>query len=143
MIRSSAAGAQVLQNVPNDAVVVIKIKNLKDVSTKVAALAQQLGIAGLNPAMADPLAAVQQKSGIKNGLDQNGDIAIFVPSSVLDNPDQEKKPGVMLWPVTDYKAFIANFADAKEEGGITTFTMVPMSCQATTRYRCPWKTRCQ
>src|SRR5215204_2363702 len=87
MTMSSAASAQVLQNVPNDAVLVIKIKNLKDVSTKVAALAQQLGVAGLNPAMADPLAAVQQKSGITNGLDQNGDIAIYVPSSALDHPD--------------------------------------------------------
>src|SRR5215213_6401440 len=123
MTMSSAASAQVLQNVPNDAVLVIKIKNLKDVSTKVAALAQQLGVAGLNPALADPLAAVQQKSGITNGLDQNGDIAIYVPSSALDHPDAAEKPAVMLWPVTDYKAFIGNFADAKEEGGVTTFTM--------------------
>jgi hypothetical protein len=123
MFSSSAAHAQVLQNVPNDAVLVVKIRNLQDVSTKVAALAQQLGIAGMNPAMADPLAAVQAQSGVQNGLDKNGDLAIFVPSSALDHPDAEKKPVVFLWPVTDYKAFVGNFADAKEEGGITTFTM--------------------
>jgi hypothetical protein len=76
------------------------------VSTKVAALAQQLGIAGLNPAMADPLAAVQQQSASRNGLDQNGDIAIFVPSSALDNPDADEEARRDAWPVTDYKAFI-------------------------------------
>jgi hypothetical protein len=123
MTISSAANAQVLQSVPNDAVVVVKIRNLQDVSTKVAALAQQLGIAGMNPAMADPLAAVQAESGVQNGLDKNGDVAIYVPGSALDNPDADQKPAVMLWPVTDYKAFIGNFADAKEENGITTFTM--------------------
>ncbi|MGB7156809.1 MAG: hypothetical protein WBD40_02005 [Tepidisphaeraceae bacterium] len=117
------ADAQVLQSVPSDALLVIKVRNLQDVSGKVAALAQQLGIAGLNPAMADPLAAVQQQSGIANGLDKNGDMVIYVPASLLDNPDVEQKPAVALWPVTDYKAFIGNFADAKEEGGITTFTM--------------------
>ncbi len=118
------ADAQVLQQVPSDALVVIKVRNLQEVSTKVAALAQQMGVAGLNPAMADPLAAVQQQSGIANGLDKNGEIAIFVPLSLLDNPDVEEKPAVMLWPVTDYKAFIGNFADAQTDAaGISTFKM--------------------
>jgi hypothetical protein len=120
---SSAAQAQVLQQVPNDAVVVIKIRNLQEVSTKFAALAQQLGIAGLNPALSDPLGALQQQTGVANGLDKNGDVAIFVPVAALDGIEEDQKMAVMLWPVTDYKALIGNFADAKEEGGVTTFTM--------------------
>jgi hypothetical protein len=120
---SSAANAQVLQQIPADALVVIKVRNLQDVSTKASALMQAMGVANLNPAMADPLASVQQQSGIANGLDKNGDLAIYIPSTVLDNPDAEQKPAVMLWPITDYKAFIGNFPEAQTEGEVTTFKM--------------------
>ena len=63
---SGRASAQVLEQVPADAAVVIKVKSLSDVSGKIAALAQQWGLAGMNPAMADPLAAFQQESGIQD-----------------------------------------------------------------------------
>ncbi len=120
---SSAVSAQVLQQIPADALVVIKVRNLQDVSTKASALMQAMGVANLNPAMADPLASIQQQSGVANGLDKNGDLAIYLPSTFLDNPEAEDKPAVMLWPITDYKAFIGNFAEAKTEGEITTFNM--------------------
>ncbi|HEV2295377.1 MAG TPA: hypothetical protein VGR35_16110 [Tepidisphaeraceae bacterium] len=123
MIWSSAVSAQVLQQVPADALVVVKIRNLQDVSTKASGLMEAMGVANLNPAMADPLAGLQQQTGIANGLDKNGDIAIYVPASVLDDPDAEQKPAVILWPITDYKAFIGNFPDAQTEGGVTTFKM--------------------
>jgi len=123
MVLSSAASAQALQQVPADALVVVKIRNLQDVSTKASGMMQAMGVANLSPAMADPLAAMQQQTGIANGLDKNGDAVIFIPSSLMDNPDAEQKPAVMLWPVTDYKAFIANFPEAQTEGGISTFKM--------------------
>lgn len=123
MTMSSGASAQVLQQVPSDALVVIKIRNLQDVSTKASGLMQAMGVANLNPAMADPLASLQQQTGIANGLDKNGDIAVYIPATFLDDPEAEQKPAVMLWPITDYKAFIGNFPEAETEGGITTFTM--------------------
>ena len=123
MTMSSAASAQVLQQVPADALVVIKVRNLQDVSKKASGMMQAMGVANLSPAMADPLAAMQEQSGIKNGLDANGDVAVFVPASVMDNPDAEQKPAVILWPVTDYKAFIANFPEAQTEGAVSTFKM--------------------
>lgn len=123
MMMSPGAIAQVLQQVPSDALVVVKIRNLQDVSTKASGLMQAMGVANLNPAMADPLAAIQQQTGIANGLNQNGDAAIYIPASFLDDPDVDQPPAVMLWPVTDYKAFIGNFPEAQTEGEITTFKM--------------------
>jgi hypothetical protein len=123
MTISSAANAQALQQVPADAVVVIKIRNLQDVSTKAAGMMQAMGVANLSPAMADPLAAMQQQTGIANGLDKTGDVVIFMPASLLDDPDAEEKPAVMLLPVTDYKAFIGNFPEAQTEGEVSTFKM--------------------
>ncbi|MDQ3440531.1 MAG: hypothetical protein M3478_09300 [Planctomycetota bacterium] len=144
MTLSSTASAQVLQQVPADALVVIKVRNLQDVSTKASGLMQAMGVANLSPAMADPLAAMQQQTGIANGLDKNGDVAIYVPSSVLDKikakpakaadpqaeaaEEEAEEPAqqqlaVMLWPITDYKAFIANFPEAQTEGEISTFKM--------------------
>ena len=55
LFTSSLARAQVLQQVPTDALVVIKIKNLQDVSTKIAALSQQWGLANIRPELNDPL----------------------------------------------------------------------------------------
>jgi len=123
MTLSSAASAQVLQQVPADALVVIKIRNLQEVSTKMSGMMQAMGVANLSPAMADPLAAMQQQSGIANGLDKNGDVGIYIPATLLDNPDAEEKPAVMLWPITDYKAFLGNFPEAKTEGEVSTFKM--------------------
>jgi hypothetical protein len=121
VLAPARAHAQVLQQVPSDAVLVIKIKNLQQVSNKIAALAQQFGIAGFNPAMTDPLGALKAQSGMNNGLDAAGDVAMFIPNGVPF--DQNDPPLVMLWPVSDYKAFVANFADAKTEGEVSTFTM--------------------
>jgi hypothetical protein len=49
LFTSSLARAQVLQNVPTDALVVIKIKNLQDVSTKLADLSKQWGLTNIRP----------------------------------------------------------------------------------------------
>src|SRR5262245_29357764 len=66
-------GAQVLQQVPADALVVIKFNKLKATSDKLAALSNKLGIAQMNPDMADPLGKLQEQAGVKEGVDPNGD----------------------------------------------------------------------
>ena len=117
---SGRASAQVLEQVPADAAVVIKVKSLSDVSGKVAALAQQWGLAGMNPAMADPLAALQQEAGITEGLAKEGEMAIVIPT--LPEEEGAEPPVVMLVPVTDYKAFLGNF-QAQPGGDVTNITM--------------------
>ena len=53
---ATAARAQVLQQVPSDALVVVKVSNLKAVSDKVAKFAEALGLSAVQPEFADPLA---------------------------------------------------------------------------------------
>lgn len=72
------ARGQVLDLVPSDAVAVVKVKNVGAVSTKAAQFFTTLGVAAFKPEFADPLGALQEKSGIKNGLNRDGDFAVAV-----------------------------------------------------------------
>src|SRR5438046_2855753 len=56
------ARGQVLQQVPSDALVVVKFNKLKATSDKVAALSQKFGLAGINPELADPIGTMRQKA---------------------------------------------------------------------------------
>lgn len=88
-----AAAQQVTEQVPSEALVVIKIRNLQDVSKKMAALAQQFGIAAMNPAASDPLGAFQQQTGISQGLNANGDAAIIFMEMPKDAVQVEGEVG--------------------------------------------------
>ena len=111
--------ADVLDEVPADAAVTFKIKNLKDYSSKIAALANQWGIAALKPELSDPLAAMKKDAGVEQGVSDDGDMAVYMME--LPTTGEEPTP-VLLVPVSDYKAFIGNFADAQTEGETTSFT---------------------
>src|SRR5256885_16926259 len=100
LLLAPVAQAQVLQQVPADALVVIKFNKLKATSDKIAALAQKLGIAQMNPDMADPLGKMQAEAGIKEGVDPAGDAALVLLNGKMD---EQKPPGLVLIPVTDYK----------------------------------------
>src|SRR5438270_5239893 len=109
-------GQQVLDQVPSDAVGVFEVKSLQDTSTKVAKLAKSLGVDQFVPQFADPLGAMMDEYGVKQGLDKNGDMAI-----AFFNPKQQggangggeigknPPPAVVLLPTDDYKAFLGNF----------------------------------
>lgn len=116
------ASAQVLDQVPPDAVAVIKVSNLKAVSDKAARFAEALGLAELMPEEAkDPLAALQAEMQIKEGLDTDGEMAfVFMkPAEGAESPDESM---LVLVPTSDYKAFIGNFQGAKTNGAISSFT---------------------
>jgi hypothetical protein len=134
-----AAAQQVTELVPSDALVVIKIRNLQDTSKKMGALAQQLGIAGMNPAASDPLGAFQQQTGISEGLNAAGDAAIVflnedaaarpAPAAPpaegedvedpADEDEDEKTPAMLvLIPVSDYQAFLKSFGEPRNEGDL-------------------------
>jgi hypothetical protein len=112
-----ARAQQVLEQVPADALVVIKFKNLKATSDKFAKFFTDLGVAQFDPRFGDPLGAFEQHSKITAGLDKAGDAAIaFI--------DPDKSGGgedsmIALLPVTDYQTFLGSFPDAKTEGEVS------------------------
>lgn len=111
----TAAQAQVLDQVPSDALVVMKINKLSAVNEKAAVLAKQWGLVEMNPAFADPLGYLLTESGMTNGVDKSGDVAIVMANGDLEN---HKKRVIILIPVTDYAAFIGNFPEAKKDGDL-------------------------
>src|SRR5258706_9533637 len=117
---AAAAQGQVLNQVPSDAMIVFKVNKLGAVSEKSGALAKQFGLVEMNPAAADPLGWLLAEGGMTNGVDKAGDAAV-----VFTNGDLEAQPPplLILIPVTDYKAFVGNFADAKKDGELDVFKM--------------------
>ena len=119
LLVSPFAHAQVLDQVPSDAMVVVKFNKLKAVSDKVGAMGQKLGIAAFIPQLSDPLGALKEKGKIQNGFDDNGEAAIvFVNAS---DATKNQPPMLVFLPVSDYKAFLGNFGDAKTEGDVSEF----------------------
>jgi hypothetical protein len=115
----TAARAQVLEQVPSDALVVFKVSNLKAVSDKVAKFGAALGLDAMVPQFADPLAALQEGMQINEGLDTAGELAfVFIKPAEGQEPDQSM---IVLVPTSDYKAFLGNFKGAKTAGAITSF----------------------
>jgi hypothetical protein len=120
MLIACSARAQVLTMLPSDAMVVIKIKNMQDVSAKVAALSQQWGLANMRPELNDPLGTLLTAANLGPGLTKNGEaaVAIMMPAPGANEPNM-----VFLVPVTDYKTFATALPNAKPEGELTSFTM--------------------
>lgn len=117
---ATAARAQVLNQVPSDALVVIKVNNLKAVSDKVAKFSEAIGLSAVSPEFANPLQSMQDQMKIKQGLDTAGEMAIVFTKGAAEanSPDDAL---LVLMPVTDYKAFLGNFTDVKEADGVSTF----------------------
>lgn len=108
--------AQVLDQVPTDALLVIKINKLSAVNEKAAVLFKQWGLVEMNPALADPLGYLMTESTMVNGVDKAGDEAIVLANG--DLVEGAKPRLIVLIPVTDYKAFIGNYPDAKKDGDL-------------------------
>ena len=119
---AAAARAQVLKQVPSDAIVVFKINNLQATSGKIASLAKQFGIDQIVAPLADPLAYAQEQFKWTKGLNTKGEAAL-----VMLNPKRGTGPGyeamVMLVPTSDYAAFLTNFEAPKTDGAVTEVTM--------------------
>ena len=74
---AAAARAEgVLDQVPSDALVVIKVNRLQQTNQKAGKWTEALGLAQLSPDAANPLGALQNKLGVKEGIDNKGDMAI-------------------------------------------------------------------
>lgn len=131
------ARADVLSQVPGDALFVVKVSSLKGTSDKFARFATDLGVAAMVQQLQDPLTALQDQMGIKEGLNANGDFAFaFIDPAVTGEAGPEGSM-VMLIPVSDYDAFLNknNFTDVATDGAVTSFTM-PMAGH--TSYAAKW-----
>jgi hypothetical protein len=111
-VRSSTA--DVAEWIPADALVVFKVNNIQQVNTDASALLREFGVAEQDPAMANPLAALQQETGIREGVNLDGNLAVYLANGDLEG---EVPPMVILIPVSDYQAFLGNFQNRQDEGG--------------------------
>ena len=108
----------VLDQVPADAVVVVKVKNLNQTSRKVAKMAKELGLDQMAPDWADPLGALEQKSKLTKGVNKDGDFAFVFLNPDVAGGDPEKSM-LLLVPVSDYQAFVGNFKNPQAQGEVT------------------------
>ncbi|MCY2953794.1 MAG: hypothetical protein NTU53_17735 [Planctomycetota bacterium] len=121
-VSSGLAQAQVLKHVRDDALAVIKMNNAQAVSDKAATMAKKMGLANLNVGFGDPLTLLKEKLNLKAGVDFTGEAAVVI----FRPPAGEREPRALaLIPVSDYKAFLGNFANVKKEGDADTFSIQP------------------
>jgi thioredoxin 1 len=118
---ASAAPPAALAQVPANAAAFVIVPDLTKLNGKVAKLGQALGVPG--PPMADILAMVKMQLGMQKGIDDKGSLLIVMP--VLDLMASDP-PIVLVIPVSDFGAFVGNFADAADAAdapGLKTFRM--------------------
>ena len=112
--------AQVLKQVPSNAMVVIKFNNLTQTSQRMGALATKFGIANMNPAAGDPLGSFKKAIGANAGINDAGEAAVVILPHTPEQGQNTKKPNtIVLLPVSSYKEFLGNYADAKTEGDVS------------------------
>jgi hypothetical protein len=107
-------GADILQNVPPDALGFVVVRNAGDTDAKVQRL-----LASLKSNFASPLALLQSAVGINVGLDGQGDYMIVaIPGQAgADQPD------FCVWlPVSNYEALVTSVG-SKPGPGITAVTI--------------------
>ncbi|MFP4144713.1 MAG: hypothetical protein ACLFV3_06180 [Phycisphaeraceae bacterium] len=98
---------QAIQQVPQNAEVVIVVPSLAQLNQKIATLQQELNIPIAE--MGDVLAEFKQKAGIDGGLDDEGSL-IFAISNLPAAMQQQGEPSYLtLLPVSDYDAFLEAF----------------------------------
>lgn len=114
---ASHVDAQVLDQVPSNAIAVLKVKNLSATNAKVVKMAKDLALDQFEPDLADPLGALIEKLHVPQGLNKSGEIA-FVFFDPETSHVKKKENMVTLFPVTDYQAFLGNLKDVKEDAGI-------------------------
>ena len=108
--------AQVMDKVPADALVVVKVANLAQTSAKIAKLAEALGVNGFVPQLNDPLGALKKQMKISGGLKDDGELAFVY----LDPKGAEEgKSVIILIPTTDYAALTGNIEGATKDGDFT------------------------
>jgi hypothetical protein len=107
----SVAPAQVLQQVPGDAMVVVKFHDLAGTSARIGAWAKGMGLD--MPPFNDLLGFGLMQTQLAGGLNRNGELAVamFVPEE-----DAPPSP-LILFPIADYAAFVQKFGQTEKVDG--------------------------
>ena len=114
--------AQIVESVPAKALVVVKVHNLQATSSKIAKLANDLGVAAMVPEMNDPLKSLEDRLKITQGINAGGDLLLTYLDPAATGEASDKSV-VILVPVTDYKTFLGNFAGAETDGDVSQVKM--------------------
>lgn len=131
LLLATGAQAQVEKYIPSKALVVFKINKLQATSHKLAAFIQQMGLAQMDPRLADPLGSFLEEKKTTKGINKDGDLAFAVLSFQKeaaeaaiegDEEPMAEQSILLLVPVSDYDQFLSNFTDAKTEEGISKVT---------------------
>jgi len=126
---------QVLDQIPQGSLVVVKVSGLGATSDKLTAFFQARGFAALMGDMARPLDAGLKQLGIKQGVDRTGDLAMAIVDDGKGSLEGGDPPLLALIPVTDYKAFVANFPNATQENGLD---VLPIAGNPAPVYSASW-----
>lgn len=122
LVWGAASSADVFEIVPAEALGVLKVRNLKEVSAKWGDFSAKLGLAAFSPEMADPLGAIKSQLGIEAGLREDGELGLVLLPASAWSTDESGPAAVLLVPVSDYAAFVGNFKDAETSDGVTKAT---------------------
>jgi hypothetical protein len=122
---SGLSYGQALSQVPGNCLVVLHVKDLQNVSQKVAALVKETDLPQLQmPMTNDLLGYIIDRHHMQQGLNKSGDLAValFMPTPGV-GPASSGPNLLVLVPVSDYQAFLSNYPDAKTQGAVSTFTL--------------------
>ncbi len=111
----------VLNLAPDDSAIMVLIPSIGATSKKISDFVAAMGLKDMAEDMADPLAKIKSELGIKGGIDEKGSVLVVLGNVKKAIAEQSEPDLAILLPITDYKAFTANF-DAKEDGGVTSLT---------------------
>lgn len=119
---ASLLRAQIEQQIPGDAVMVIKVNKLDQTNGKLIKFFKDLGLDQVVPPLANPLGALQAQAKMTNGVDVAGDLAFVMvdPEQHGVEPDEAL---LVLIPVSDYDAFVGNFGQAETVDGVSQVTI--------------------
>ncbi|MBL4701052.1 MAG: hypothetical protein JKX85_07325 [Phycisphaeraceae bacterium] len=121
---ASAKPLTVLSQIHEDADAVVIVPSLRQLSDKMTLIANELGMGAQLPP--DPLLMFQMMSGLSQGLDKDGNIAIVIwnlqavmDAAINDQPAVEPDVALLI-PVTKAQDFMANFAGSEVlDNGLT------------------------
>ena len=116
---TASSYAQVMDQVPKSALVVLHVKNMAELSQKIADWGKLTGTTEQAPPMADLLDFAAIQMNMTQGIKKDGDMAVALINDVkgFGGP---KGPVMVFVPVSDYAAFTGNFTGAATDANVTT-----------------------
>lgn len=118
-VSASMLRANVAEQAPQNTILMVKVKDLAGVSKKIGELANQWQVAAFAPPLADPLAFVLDMTGLAEGINTAGDMAIFFAAAGDDDDFDPERSMFILVPVSDFQKFVGNLQETQEQDGIT------------------------